>query len=413
MRTHLLPSIVAAMIAASTNVSTADETRVESIDENALIVAIARSDPRADRIAADIDAAEANVYAARIRAEPRLAFDREEVFPSGGGVATQYLRLILPLDISGRHSRRADAANAIASAARANAEIDRFALVIDGLRVFRGAEYARLRTALLVTERTALVRALDIVRKRAGAGDASGYDVQRLQLELTNYDDSITAATIDLRAAQRRVATLLGRPGTRVDAAGDLPLPAPPSIDKLLPDALARRGDYRAAKLRIDAAKSEGSAAGRTWVPSLELTAGAMSADLGTETARGYVAGLSFSLPIFDRGRAAGARADAERRAAVADTRVLERRVPEAIQIAFEATIARADQARAFQTTQLARLDLLLRAAETGYREGGGNIVELLDAYRVARDARLHDLELRRDASLVELDLWLALGRRP
>ncbi len=413
MRLHLLPSIVAAMLAAPPSVATADEAPIEAIDENALITAIERSDPRVGRIAANIDAAEADVYAAGIRTEPRLAIDREEVFPSGGGVATQYLRLVFPIDISGRRGRRIDGASATANAARADAEIDRFALVVDGLRVFRGAEYARLRVALLSTERASLVRALDIVRKRAGAGDASGYDLQRLQLELTSYDDSITATTIDLRTAQRRVATLLGRSGFRVDAAGDLPLPTSQAIDKLLPDALARRGDYRAAKLRIEAAKSDASAAGRTWVPALELTAGAMSADLGTETARGYVAGLAFSLPIFDRGRAARARADAARRAAVADTRVLERRVPEAIQIAYEEVTARAEQARAFQATQLARLDLLLRSAETGYREGGGGIVELLDAYRAARDARLHDLELRRDASLAELDLWLALGRRP
>ncbi|MEJ7597574.1 MAG: TolC family protein [Kofleriaceae bacterium] len=402
------------MFAAASNIASADEPPPpEAIDEDALIAAIERSDPRVERIAADIDAVAASVDAARLRAEPRLVIDREEVFPSGGGVATQYVRLVLPIDLSGRRGRRVDAATANARAARAEAEIDRFALVVDGLRVFRGAGYARLRVALLSTERTALVRALEIVRKRAGAGDASGYDVQRLQLELTTYDDSITAATIDLRTAQRRLAALLGRSGSLVNAASELPLPTPPAIDKLRPDALARRGDYRAAKLRIDAAKSDASAARRTWVPTLELTAGAMSADLGTETARGYVAGLSFSLPIFDRGRAAGTRADAARRAAVADTRVLERRVPEAIQIALEAMTARADQARAFQTTQLARLDLLLRSAETGYREGGGGIVELLDAYRAVRDARLHDLELRRDASLAELDLWLAVGRRP
>ncbi|CAN5823676.1 hypothetical protein BH11MYX3_BH11MYX3_34650 [soil metagenome] len=413
MRFHLLPSIVVAICAASPSIAAADEAPIEAIDETALITAIERSDPRVGRIAADIDAAEANVYAAGLRDEPRFAIDREEVFPSGGGVATQYMRLVVPIDISGRRGRHIDAASATANAARADAESDRFALVVDGLRVFRGAEYARLRVALLSTERTALVRALDIVRKRAGAGDASGYDVQRLQLELTTYDDSITAAMIELRTAQRRVATLLGRSGSRVDAAGDLPLPTSRAIEQLLPDALARRGDYRAAKLRTDAATSDASAARRTWVPTLALTAGAMSADLGTETARGYVAGLSFSLPIFDRGRAAGAGADAARRAAIAETRVLERRVPEAIQIASAEVTDRAEQARAFQATQLARLDLLLRSAETGYREGGGGIVELVDAYRAARDARLHDLELRRDASLAELDLWLALGRRP
>ena len=70
-------------------------------------------------------------------------------------------------------------------------------------------------------------------------------------------------------------------------------------------------------------------------------------------------------------------------------------------------------QAERLAGDQLARLDPLLRAAETGYREGEAGIVELLDAYRTARGVRLRDLELRRDARLAELDLWLALGRRP
>ena len=42
-----------------------------------------------------------------------------------------------------------------------------------------------------------------------------------------------------------------------------------------------------------------------------------------------------------------------------------------------------------------------------------GNVVELVDAYTAARDTRLRDLDLRRDARLAEIDLWLALGRRP
>ena len=49
----------------------------------------------------------------------------------------------------------------------------------------------------------------------------------------------------------------------------------------------------------------------------------------------------------------------------------------------------------------------------TGRDRAAARIVELLDAYRTARAVRLRDLELRRDARLAELDLWLALGRRP
>ncbi len=389
------------------------EQAPEAVDERTLIRAIESGDPRVERIAAEVDAAAANVQAARIRPEPRIAVDREEVFPSGGGLATDYVRVVVPLDISGRRGRAIAAATANLGAARAEGERQRFALVVDALRVFREAQYLRLRVAAMTTERGALARAVDIVAKRAKAGEASGYDQQRLQLELAAYDDRIASATIDLRTAQQRLAILLGRPGQRVDAAGEL-APAPgPTLDALLGDALARRGDYRAARLRRDAAAAERAAADRGWVPSLEVTAGAMSSDLGAESATGYVVGLSLHLPLFDRGAAARARADAAGRAAAADARLLEREVSSAIRIAYEAWTERAAQAARFESAQLAPLDQLLRSAETAYRDGGGSIVELLDAYRTAREARLRNLELRREASLAVLDLWLALGRRP
>lgn len=410
MRHHLLP-IVVTLVFVSRAVGAEDAPEV--VDEATLVRAIESTDPRVGRIAAEVDAAAANVQVAQIRPEPRIAVDREEVFPSAGGLATNYVRIVLPLDFSGRRARHVAAATAMLDAVRAEGELDRFALVVDGLRVFREAECLRLRIALTTAERAVLVRAVDIVAKRAKAGEASGYDQQRLQLELTAYDDVIASVMIELRAAQRRLATLLGRPGARVDAAGELALSRLPALDALLSDALPRRGDYRAAQLRLDAAVADRAAAARVWVPAIEITAGATSSDVGTERAIGYVAGLSFNLPIFDRGAAGRARADAAGRAASADAKLLERQVPEAIRIAYETWSARIEQARTFQSTQLARLEQLLRSAETGYREGGNSIVELLDAYRSARDARLRDLELRRDASLAELDLWLALGRRP
>jgi outer membrane protein, heavy metal efflux system len=410
MRFQILSPIVVAVLLVD---MARAENALELIDEARLIQAIESGDPRVERIAAEVDAAAANVQAARIRPDPRIAVDREEIFPSGGGLATDYLRVVVPLEISGRRGRTVAVATANLGAARAQSELDRFALVVEALRVFREAEYLRLRMALMTAERGALARAVDVVGKRAKAGEASGYDQQRLQLELAAYDDLIASTTIELRAAQQRLAILVGRPGQRVDAAGELAVVQAPALEALLGGALAVRGDYRAAKLRLDAAAAERAAADRAWVPSLELTAGVMSSDVGTGAAAGYVAGLSFNVPIFDRGAAGRARAEAARRAAGADARLLEREVPAAIRIAYETLTARIEQAARFQSAQLARLDQLLRSAETAYRDGGGSIVELLDAYRSAREARLRDLELRRDASLAELDLWLALGRRP
>jgi cobalt-zinc-cadmium efflux system outer membrane protein len=410
MRLHLLSPIVALVL--SSPIARADDA-VDVVDEAAVIKMIETTDPRIERIEAEVDVASANVRAARIRPEPRIAADREEVFSDEGGVATNYLRLVIPIDLSGRRGKLVESAEAGVRAARAHGELSRWQLVIAALRVFRQTEYLRLRVALMTTERAALVRAVEIVEKRARAGEASGYDQQRLQLELGGYDDARISAAIELRASQRRLATLLGRSDARVDAAGELPLGAPPAISAMS-EALQRRGDYRAAKERIAAADTDRVAARRLKVPTFELTAGGMSSDVGTGgAAYGYVAGLALTLPIFDRGGAADARAQADRRAAVADAKLIERQVPEAIRIASETWAARIAQTKAFQSTQLARLEQLLKSAETGYREGGGTIVELLDAYRASREARLRELELRRDASLAELDLWLALGRRP
>lgn len=427
-RALLLPSLVATLTVARFSLVLADgdpaapapapaappltAATIPTVDEAQLIAAIQGSDPRIERLEAEVDTARAEVVTAGLRAEPSLAFDREEVFADAGSVPTSYVRIVLPLDISGRRARRIAAADLGVAAARADARQSTFAYVVDGLRVFHAAAYARLVMEVLDGERGALVRAVEIVRKRSSAGDASGYDLARFELELAAYDDLRASAAIDLDTSRRQLATLMGR-DTPVDAAGALPLPSVPELDVLLDGAVDSRADYRAATLRGDAARADEAVAARTWVPGLSLTAGVMSADLGTETAYGYVAGLSLSFPIFDRGQAAKARARAALRAATADVHTLERVVPAAVRSAHATLVSRVEQATTLATAQLARLEPLLRAAETGYREGDAGVVELLEAYRTARDARLRDLALRRDATSARLDLTLALGHLP
>ncbi len=386
---------------------------VASIDEAQFLARLALVDPRLERLAADVDRARAEVVAAGVRAEPVIAIDREEVFPDRG-VATNYARLTWPLDVSGRRRRRIAAAHSTVAAAQADADRARVEIVIDALRVFYDAAHARLHVDALRTERETLVRVVEIVRKRAGAGAASGYDVQRFELALTAYDDLLTSAETRLFAARTEVAALLGRPDELVDAAASLGVPArPPTLASLVSTALDGRDDLRAARLRGDSADQLAAEAARAWIPGLGLSAGVMSQDVGADTAIGYTVGLAIALPIFDRGRAAGARARAARRTADADARVIAVKVPAALRATHVALERRIAQAELFATAQLSRLEALLRAAETGYREGDRSVVELLDAYQTARDTRLRDLELRRDARTAELDLWLVLGRRP
>ncbi len=414
MRLVLLLAIVstARLAPAEPALPSGSGSGVPTIDEVQLLAKLT-ADPRLSRIAADIEGAQAEAIAAGAISNPSVAYDREALV-SGEGLATNTLRLSLPLEISGRRSARRAAARAEVTAATAEGEATRFALTIQALRSFRLAQYERERTELLRGERAALAAAVEVVRKRTAAGAASGYDLQRIELELLGYDDSLVTAATQLEAARMELGAWIGLP-TGVDAAGALDLPRDPAgLEAALAEPLDRRPEMRAATARSQGARSIERAASRAWIPELVLTTGLMSQETTVgDTAWGYTAGLALTLPFLDHGQADRARARAQQRQAEATRQLISRTLPAAIRARHAALIRALERAQAVEQLQLARLAQLLRSAETAYRDGGGNIVELVDAYTTARDLRLRALELRRDAQLAQLDLWLALGRRP
>lgn len=408
MRNQILSSVVATLFVAAPA-----RAEVATIDEALFVAELEANDPRLARFAAEVAAARAQVVTAGVRPNPLLAFDREVPFVDGSGVPTNYLRLELPLDISGRRELRVAAVETEVRGKTAEVGLARFELVVEGLRVFDDAAYARMYVEILTAERTSLVRAVDIARQRAKAGDISGYEVERFELELAGYDDRIESAQIELRRARVRLGTLAGRSGTELDASSTLALPSTlPPLDRLLASAVAERGDHRAATLRVDAAARRIQAGGRGWVPLPSLTAGAIMADLGDRTGTGYVVGLAISLPIFDRGQGERAQAKADQQIARAEARWLEVQIPAQVRLAYETLTARIEQANRLGPTQLDRLDGMLRAAETAFREGNAGVVELLDAHRAARDTRLRALELRLDVSRAKHELEIGLGHR-
>jgi outer membrane protein TolC len=88
-------------------------------------------------------------------------------------------------------------------------------------------------------------------------------------------------------------------------------------------------------------------------------------------------------------------------------------RIPLAIESARSALAHATERARSYEQTQLPKLDRLVRSAEAAHGAGERSAFELVDAYRTAREVRLHALDLRREAKRSETDLWRALGRRP
>lgn len=381
------------------------------IDESQLVAELEAHDARFAVVAAKVATARADVAAARVRGNPSLSIEREEPFADGTGLPTSYLRLTIPLDVSGGRGRRIAAAETAVRAATREVARGHFELVIDGLRAFDDTARWRMQVEILTATRESLVRAVEIARQRSKAGAASGYEVQRFELELEGHDDELASAQLELRRARIRLAALLGRTG-ELDAATTLELPAAvPALDALLAKA-AGREDLRAAQLRGEAAGRRAGAAARGWVPAPSLTAGAMTADLGDRTGTGYVAGLALAIPIFDRRQGDREQAAADRQVADAEARWLARHIPGAVHAAHATLLARIEQARRITAGQLDRLELILRAAEAAFREGDASVVELLDAHRAARAVRLRALELRHHVARDRRELELAVGQR-
>ncbi|MEZ4398821.1 MAG: TolC family protein [Kofleriaceae bacterium] len=410
MRNHVLLSIVFLLAPGHAGSARAEGDAVV-LDEAGFVAALEHAAPEQARSDAAIARGAADVVAVGVRPNPSLQLEREQLV-GDAAAATSYARVTVPVDLAGRRARQVEAARADVDATRAEVGRARAAYVVDGLREFTRAAYAARVVELLRADRAVLARAVDVVRKRGAAGASAGYDVQRIELELAAYDDLLASADGDMAATRARLGALLGV--AAVEPVSDLALPPePPPIAGLLAGAVEARGDHRAAAARAASATARLRLAERGWIPDLGVVAGAMATDGSGGGAIGVTLGVSLSLPVFDRGQGIAAQARAAHQLATAEQQWLGVAVPAQIAGARAALVRLRAQAVQLDAAQLARLAPLLRAAETGYREGEAGIVELLDAYRVARAVRLRELELRRDARLAELDLWHALGRRP
>jgi cobalt-zinc-cadmium efflux system outer membrane protein len=119
-------------------------------------------------------------------------------------------------------------------------------------------------------------------------------------------------------------------------------------------------------------------------VRELGLMAGAKS----TAGIRSMLAGLSFSLPLFDQNRGEIQRAEAERRIAVADRESAERMVTADVTATFAAVETLSAQLARMQDGLIRRAEEARRVAEGAYREGATPLTQVIDAARALTDAR-------------------------
>ena len=375
-----------------------------SLDE--FIERYERTEPRLRSFDASVKGAEADVADARQLSNPALGFGREAV----GGQQENTAGVAVALDLAGRGQRIESAVRNV-RAVTAQAAYRRHGLLIDAAIVYHDAIRARELVALLEAERDPLVRAIERLRAQADAGERSGYDRDRIELELGHHDQRLDEAREAYRVAEIELGGLLGVAAAQ--PAGSLSVTRPVGIDQLIAQATRERADLQSARAGIDAAQAAVRATRRSWLPRMTLAGGVRTIATGETRATGYFVDATVEIPLFNRRRGAHKRAQAAEMQARARADSLAVAIPASVRAAYVQLSARLERLETLDKDQLPRTLRLVERAALRYREGESDVVALTDAYRVALAVKERRLQLQYQAKLAELALWRALGVGP
>lgn len=367
--------------------------------------------PRTLAERATVPVAEADRITANTLPNPSISYSGLRLVQglSTGAVTQHQFSAEQPLLISGQRRARRDVAELNVSAERARASAAVADRRLEVRQAFASLLARQEELRILQESRSDLTRVESVVRGRAEAGDRSRYDVLRVETEGRMLDVEVRNASTDVEDASGHLAALLGFPGWHPTADGGLaPGTTPTDSNTLWASAQRRRPALVAAQRRENAAIGGITLAQRERLPVPVLSGGAITTrDVGGTSA--YF-GVSVPMPFFDRGRGPIAHAKAE---ADAEKKAVEAEAAEAradIERARMTFISRRQTLSAVESDIIQRVPGLRQMAEDAYREGRGDILELLDASRSLKDIQLLRVKQLEITRLAEEDVIAAAG---
>lgn len=362
---------------------------------------------------AEADLARAETVSVGLWPNPSIEWERQPNPTEDRVVGGQHtLVASIPLVLSGRLGLEARAAARSADAAEARRERARAELRSEAVRTFGAALAAKRRRQILHEAVAALDEMARIIGVREKAGEAAGYDRSRILLERASVDSELKAAVTEEQRASSNALRLLGSQTSTPDLEDTL-VPSRPTADiaALVAAIETNRADLEALRLDRQSAELSGRAASRAWIPDPTLGAGALILeDAQHGEAVGAVVGLSFTLPLFDRGQGDKARADAARALAVARYNRLLQAARTDLTAAAESLRARRTRLQHFREDVLARAKEVQGIAAAGYRGGGVDLLVVVDAERSMREAELAEVARELEVREAENDLQLISG---
>jgi cobalt-zinc-cadmium efflux system outer membrane protein len=254
-------------------------------------------------------------------------------------------------------------------------------------------------------------QALQAAQARFADGDLSGYDQQRIAVELQRYQNSATEAQISLQSNRRRLAFLLDPSAAHlvVQTTGNFPLPGAPDLseERMLEMAKASRPDLQAAQAILRGRQSSLAAAKWDALPDVNALLGYKKQ---VDDFKGTVFQVNVNIPIFDRGQGEQRQARATLEQQIVSNALLEKHVELEVREAYAKFRFYQKQIESFRAATPNRPEQLLETVMLSYDEGEMSLLELLDgvrAYSASFETKNETL-LKYQLSLFELEKAVA-----
>jgi cobalt-zinc-cadmium efflux system outer membrane protein len=379
-----------------------------ALSESDVIRLAHQHDPQARSARELAGASDAQAIEDSLYPNPELAWDREHL-PGSGPLAEREdtFALTIPIEFSGERSARSALARSEAAEARALASRARSDAALSALQRFYAALAAQRRVQIAAAAAERLSQAARVLARRFEEGTASGYDRTRIELEAELGRSELREAEAQAAADEIELAAWLGLPEGPLALNGGLELQADRGAQP--GSAGVPRSLALASKAVAEAQRAQDSA-GSAWLPALSATGGLKMTHAQSETAYGYVAGVTLDLPLLAHGQDVRAHASARARIASSQQEVLARGTQIAARRAAVELAAARSELAAFTAATGERVQQLERAAESAYREGQRSVLELLDAQRASLAVELRKLALALAAKRAEAALRAARG---
>jgi cobalt-zinc-cadmium efflux system outer membrane protein len=317
-------------------------------------------------------------------------------------VATQYVEL------GDKRALRRDLAAADHDVAVASLALHERTIALETAQAYISALRARALVETLTAHRDGLAALVAGTSLRVEEGYSPEADLLKFRTEAARNDGEIARARLELERSLAALSIVVGSDAPI--AAGALAEPAPLAVPAADAPAIAAAVARHPAVIAAEAARTRSlqlTAAERARrIPDVAVSAGYKRTG-GIDT---LVAGVALSLPVFDRNAAAVARAAGAERASSADRDAVIRQLSADSASLIRAATDISAQAATAAVELLRPAEEVRNAALAAFREGGTDVLKVIDAERVYTDVRRAAAGLRLDALLTTIEARFALG---